>query len=114
MIKDKTKFAVTSLLLFALSGACLNMLVLGANGGKMPVLTNYTANSPLHFSFQDFSEIKLGYLADIFNYNDFIYYSIGDLMMLSAFFVSVVFFCYYKIKRFYYYKHLNSSRYIVL
>jgi hypothetical protein len=67
-------------LFFYLLGIFLNLTAIFLNDFRMPVYTQNEINSKLHFTYQDFSMIKVWYLTDIFKLKGLIF-SIGDVFI---------------------------------
>lgn len=72
-------------LLLTVTGAVSNLNAVALNGGKMPVYSEYNLSSPIHFSFQDFSEVNVPYQTDIIHLFNRVM-SIGDLMIFLGIF----------------------------
>jgi hypothetical protein len=70
-------------IIMAYGGAILNMGVMLHNEGRMPVLTECEIDTQTHFSFQDYSEVRLPHFSDIFHTSYFIY-SIGDIIIVVS------------------------------
>lgn len=58
----------------------MNMFAVDQNGGKMPVLAGYSAESAQHIFFESKEHINVLYLTDIF-YVWGIYFSLGDVVI---------------------------------
>lgn len=91
-------------------GSSMNATVFLDNGGMMPVYTDRITTSPKHFTYQNPSEVKHHYLADIHKFSlgkdTIIFYSIGDFLVifggLVMIFGGVMEFIYYiKLKKLY-------------
>gem|GEM_PF-3525349 len=73
----------------SIAGACLNIIVMYKNGGKMPVRTKYLgetgkkylASSSLHVKMAEDTKCKI--LGDIIPIRNYVY-SIGDILMLVS------------------------------
>lgn len=84
-------------------GALLNVGVIMANEGRMPVLMDCELSTQTHFSFQNFSEVNYPLLSDIIEIKSpfssaYGMVSIGDLSMLFAFFLLLSSTIYFSIK----------------
>ena len=68
-------------LIGAIVGACLNSMVVVANGGKMPVYSEIReGETRTHFYYKNSSEIVSPELTDIFKFGKVIY-SLGDFII---------------------------------
>lgn len=76
-------FFILFFMIMGISGSIMNMSVMVQNGGKMPVLSDCSINTDIHFDFQNFDEVNVPYFADIINLRSAIF-SIGDVIMLSS------------------------------
>lgn len=79
-------------LLFCTVGAALNMSVMIANGGKMPVRADILGVYPKHFFFQENSEVEKWYLADIINLSvgeHYAYFSPGDAFVFFGYVIFI-------------------------
>lgn len=87
-------FIMLFIAVLVMLGMSLNAKVMMANGGRMPVYTEYPLDTDKHFSFQDKYEVKMFELSDnkkisLLNLN--YYYSTGDILLyFGAFFVICV------------------------
>ena len=67
-----------------LIGAVMNMTVVSYNEGRMPVYSSdFFQSDNTHFTFNNPSEVNMPYLADIFNFQGWIYYSVGDILLIG-------------------------------
>lgn len=112
--RKQTIFALLSMFFctMVLMGGILNLQTVAANGGRMPVLGTFDDGKTVidtdeHFSFTDYSQVELPYLADIFYIKNIMYYSIGDAMIWIGFAGAVFtsFFNLYKLLRYKYGKN---------
>lgn len=69
----KSFFIMFLLVIAMMMGACMNLEVVKLNDGEMPVITN----------------IEKPYLADIYEFGDYIY-SIGDFIIYSSSFLLII------------------------
>jgi hypothetical protein len=99
-------YTIIFLIVFFFGGAC-NFLAIQHNGGRMPVLYNYTYSSDTHFMYQNPFEIKMWLLSDIFP-SKWGVFSIGDVFLTIGASVAIFLLFWYlirkiklKIKRYY-------------
>lgn len=109
----KKKNFYLSIIIFCISsmlfGASLNYFVIESNSScKMPVLSDYSFETNRHFSFKNYSEVRYFFLSDIINIG-IVIISVGDVMLLSGAFISVVIIILYSIND-YRIARLNKSR----
>jgi len=84
-------------------GAFMNVGVILANDGKMPVLSDCNFSTDRHFSFQNSNEVKYFYLADIVELKVFFVdepamVSLGDICIFFAFLLMVCSMLYFTIR----------------
>lgn len=73
------------LIIFMFLGGFLNIAVVLANGGRMPVYTDrFYINNSDYFSYDDPSDVRLHRYADIFVINDYIFFSVGDIIVFGS------------------------------
>ena len=74
-------------MLIFIVGASLNFMVISANGYRMPIKSSEKINNSGWFSYQDKNEIKLWLLSDWIGSENYILFSIGDLLLFTGFFI---------------------------
>ncbi len=85
MEEMKLKVDANTFLLIMLFGAMLNVFVISANLGYMPVKSNYEFSDEMHFSYQSFDEVNLPFFSDIIGFETDTYLikaSFGDLAIV--------------------------------
>ncbi len=86
------KRAWATYLFLMLLGASLNLIVVLANGGKMPVSTTELLNSNRHTNLNEHSRLPM--LADIFRLDVPIFgdgiHSIGDLFIYASLYLAII------------------------
>lgn len=70
-------------ILFTL-GSVLQHIVVIKNDCSMPVNTEKNLYSSQHKSYKDYDTIKLKFFTDIFNIYELVYFSINDILMITA------------------------------
>lgn len=73
------------IVMFFMVGMVFNFVAVSNNQGKMPVYAEWHYSDNSHFTFQDKSEVKHWVFTDIFNIKQFLYFSIGDFLMILSF-----------------------------
>ena len=68
--------------IFMILGILLNFMAVSVNNSMMPVKTDIKFNDGFWFSYQNNSEVKIWILTDIFNINNYVVFSIGDIIVL--------------------------------
>lgn len=80
-------------MMFIAMGSNSNMMVLRANGCRMPVKYDYFQDSESHFRITNESNITYYELADIYRLDlptIYIHYSIGDVMVVLGLFQTII------------------------
>ena len=71
-------------------GATFNFLAVIKNDCRMPFESGSDYLDKTHVSYEDYTQANLYYFTDILHFGDYVYFSIGDIVIIVCIFVTLL------------------------